>query len=76
MTSTFHSTSDSVDWIAMQSGYRRKSKPFRGNLHLNTKYQHRSTENAPNRSTVRHQHRPINTWSHRSIPRLHQTPSS
>ncbi|KAF3583780.1 hypothetical protein F2Q69_00029513 [Brassica cretica] len=30
----------------------------------------------PNRSTVRHQHRPINTWSHRSIPRLHQTTSS
>ena len=26
--------------------------------------------------TVRHKHRPINTWSHRSIPRLHQTTSS
>ncbi|KAF3548661.1 hypothetical protein DY000_02007789 [Brassica cretica] len=30
--------------IAMQSGYRRKSKPFRGNSHLNTRYQHRSTK--------------------------------
>ncbi|KAF3574665.1 hypothetical protein F2Q69_00059691 [Brassica cretica] len=32
--------------------------------------------NAPNRSTIRRQHQPINTWSHRSIPPLHQTPSS
>ncbi|KAL0655205.1 hypothetical protein Bca4012_075789 [Brassica carinata] len=76
MTSSFHSTSDSVDWITKQSGYRRKSKPLRGNSHLNTRYQHRSPENAPNRSTVRHQYRPINTSSHRSIPRLHQTTSS
>ncbi|KAF3612049.1 hypothetical protein DY000_02048823 [Brassica cretica] len=55
---------------------QKEVKAFRGNSHLNTRYQHQSTENPPNRSTVRHQHRPINTWSHRSIPRLHQTPSS
>ena len=37
---------------------------------------HRSTEHIPNRSTVQHQQRSIDTWSHRSIPRLHETTSS
>ena len=73
MTSTFQLMSNSVDQTAKQSGYRRKSKPFRDNSHLSTRYQHRPTENTPNRSTTLHQQRSIDTWSHRSIPYLHQT---
>ena len=34
------------------------------------------TERTPNQSTVLHQQRSIDTWLHRSIPRLHQTTSS
>ncbi|KAF3592721.1 hypothetical protein DY000_02020916 [Brassica cretica] len=55
---------------------RRKSKPFKDNSHLNTRYQHRSTEHTPNRSIILHQQRSIDIWSHRSIPILHQTTSS
>ncbi|KAF3562877.1 hypothetical protein DY000_02016297 [Brassica cretica] len=50
------------------SGLDSHAEWLQKEVKANTRYQHRST--------VRHQQRPINTWSHRSIQRLHQTPSS
>ncbi|KAL0713288.1 hypothetical protein Bca4012_020266 [Brassica carinata] len=73
MTSTFHSTRGSVDWISRESGYRKKSRPFKSNSHVVMKNQHRPTGRSPHRSTGLHKKRSIFHLGHRLIPRLHQT---